>query len=138
MNDLYYNGGGGNVDRKTKQWMKQADYDMSTASYMFKGGRYFYAVFMCHLSIEKALKGLYYERLKEVPPKTHNLISLVNEIEIKLPEDEGKFVVKINSASIVTRYPEDLEELKKQYTKDVVKDMLKKGRKVIKWIKAQF
>ena len=105
---------------------------------MFEGGRYFYTVFMCHLSIEKALKGLYYEKLREVPPRTHNLISLVNEIEIKLPEDEGRFVVKINSASIVTRYPEDLEELKKQYTKDVVEDIHKKSRKVIKWIKAQF
>jgi len=26
---------------------------------MFSSGRYFYAVFMCHLSIEKSLKGLY-------------------------------------------------------------------------------
>jgi len=24
---------------------------------MYEGGRYFYAVFMCHLSVEKALKG---------------------------------------------------------------------------------
>jgi HEPN domain-containing protein len=125
------------VDKKTGQWLEQSDYDMNTAEYMFTGGRYFYAVFMCHLSIEKALKGLYYEKLKKVPPRTHNLISLANELEIKLPEEEGKFVVKINSASIVTRYPEDLEELKKQYTKDVVKDMLEKAKKVIKWIKAQ-
>jgi len=125
------------VDKKTGQWLEQSDYDMNTAEYMFTGGRYFYAVFMCHLSIEKALKGLYYEKLKEGPPRTHNLISLANELEIKLPEEEGKFVVKINSASIVTRYPEDLEELKKQYTKDVVKDMLEKGKKVIKWIKDQ-
>ena len=125
------------MDKKTEQWMKQSDYDMNTASYMFKGGRYFYAVFMCHLSLEKALKGLCYETLKEVPPKTHNLISLINKIGKKLPEEEGKFVVKINSASIATRYPEDLEEIKKQYTKSVVKDMLKKGKKVIKWIKAQ-
>lgn len=125
------------MDKKTGQWLEQSDYDMNTAEYMFKGGRYFYAVFMCHLSIEKALKGLYYEKLKEVPPRTHNLISLANELEIKLPEEEGKFVVKINSASIVTRYPEDLEELKKQYTKDIVKDMLEKAKKVIKWIKSQ-
>jgi HEPN domain-containing protein len=117
--------------------MKQSDYDMSTAAYMFDGGRYFYAVFMCHLSLEKALKGLCYEMLKEAPPKTHNLISLINKIGITLPEEEGKFVVKINSASIVTRYPEDLDEIKKQYTKPVVEDMLKKGKEVVKWIKAQ-
>ena len=42
---------------KYKEWLKQADYDMDTADAMHSSGRYFYAVFMCHLSIEKALKG---------------------------------------------------------------------------------
>jgi len=32
---------------------------------------------------------------------------------------------------------EDLDEIKKQYTKPVVEDMLKKGKEVVKWIKAQ-
>lgn len=40
-----------------EEWPRQADYDMDTADFMFSGGRYFYAVFMCHLSLEKALKG---------------------------------------------------------------------------------
>ncbi len=125
------------MDRKTEQWIKQADYDMDTAQYMFNGGRYFYAVFMSHLSIEKTLKGLYYEKLKEVPPKTHNLISLVNKINIKLPEKEGMFLVKINSASIITRYPEDLAKIQKQFTKKIVEEILKHTREVLEWIKAQ-
>jgi HEPN domain-containing protein len=40
-----------------EEWLRQADYDMDTADHMFGGGRYFYAVFMRHRSIEKALKG---------------------------------------------------------------------------------
>ena len=59
-----------------QEWLRQADYDMDTAEYMLSGGRYFYAVFMCHLSIEKALKGLFHDRLSVIPPKTHNLIYL--------------------------------------------------------------
>ncbi|MFC1692879.1 HEPN domain-containing protein [Candidatus Latescibacterota bacterium] len=39
------------------EWLKQADYNMETADFMFSGGRYFYAVFISHISIEKALKG---------------------------------------------------------------------------------
>ena len=42
-----------------KEWFRQSDYDYDTAMFMHESGRYFYAVFMCHLSIEKALKGLY-------------------------------------------------------------------------------
>jgi len=52
-----------------EEWFRQADYDLETAEYMFAGGRYFYSVFMCHLGIEKGLKGLYQERSKETPPR---------------------------------------------------------------------
>jgi len=31
---------------ESDEWLKQSDYDMETAEYMFQGGRYFYAVFM--------------------------------------------------------------------------------------------
>ena len=36
-----------------------------------------YCVFMCHLAVEKALKGLYFERLRRVPPKSHSLVFLL-------------------------------------------------------------
>ena len=67
------------MDKKILEWLKQADYDMDTAEFMCRGGRYFYAVFMCHLAIEKALKGLYQRNLQETPPKTHNLIYLLSK-----------------------------------------------------------
>lgn len=41
-----------------EEWMKQADYDFKTAVAMCESKRYIYTVFMCHLSIEKALKGI--------------------------------------------------------------------------------
>ena len=75
------------MSKNPQEWLKQADYDMKTAEVMFDNKRYFYAVFMCHLSIEKALKGLYLERLKEIPPKTHNLVYLVEKIKLLLPEN---------------------------------------------------
>ena len=46
-----------------EEWLKQADYDYETAEAMFKTGRYIYAIFMCHLAIEKTLKGLYMKKL---------------------------------------------------------------------------
>ena len=50
------------MSKTPEEWLRQAEYDMDTATYMFDGGRYFYMVFMCHLSIEKALKGLYQKK----------------------------------------------------------------------------
>ncbi|MBN2594949.1 MAG: HEPN domain-containing protein [Sedimentisphaerales bacterium] len=126
------------MDKRSREWLKQADYDIDTAEYMFTGGKFFYAVFMCHLSVEKAIKGLYQQRLKETPPKTHNLVYLLKKINIRPAETVGKFIVKLNEASVVTRYPEDIEKLQEQYTKDVTKNILEESKKVLEWIKKMF
>lgn len=123
------------MPRDFEEWLKQADYDLETADFMFKGKRYIYAVFMCHLSIEKALKGLYHERLNKIPPKTHNLIYLAKKANIEVPEDIGRFIVKLNQASILTRYPEDLTLLQSEYTQSIVKEILSKTKEVLTWIK---
>ena len=126
------------MDKKSQEWLKQADYDMDTAEFMFNGGRFFYTVFMCHLSIEKAMKGLYQERLKEIPPRTHNLVYLLNKIGVKPTEAIGRFVIKLNEANVVTRYPEDIDKLQKDYTQVVVEDMLIRSKEILGWIKKQY
>ena len=125
------------MEKRTREWLMQSAYDMDTAEYMHKGGRHLYAVFMCHLAIEKALKGLFFERQREIPPKSHNLIYLLNKIGIKPPAEQGKFIVKINEASVPTRYPENLAILQQLYTEMIVKDLLSKGKELIEWIKKQ-
>jgi HEPN domain-containing protein len=116
------------MDKKSQEWLKQADYDMDTAEFMFNGRRFFYTVFMCHLSVEKAMKGLYQKRLKQAPPKTHNLVYLLNKMGIKPSESPGRFIIKLNEANVVTRYPEDIDKLQKDYTEVIVRDILIKSK----------
>ena len=126
------------MSEKHEEWLKQADYDMDTADAMFSSGRYFYAVFMCHLSIEKSLKGLYSKKLHEVPPKTHNLIYLLNKIGKKPEQELKKFITKLNTASVATRYPDDLAKIQSAYTEEITKEMIEKSKDVLKWVKTQF
>ena len=126
------------MNEKHEEWLKQADYDMDTADAMFSSGRYFYAVFMCHLSIEKSLKGLYSKKLHEVPPKTHNLIYLLNKIGKKPDQELKKFITKLNTASVATRYPDDLAKIQSAYTEEITKEMIEKSKDVLKWVKTQF
>lgn len=128
---------GGLMAQTPDEWLRQADYDMDTADYMFTGQRYFYAVFMCHLSIEKALKGLYRQTLNREPPRVHNLIYLLKQIGLKPPERIGKFIVKLTEASVATRYPEEIRELQKNFTRTIVKDVLSDGRDTLSWIRRQ-
>lgn len=111
---------------------------MDTAEFMHSGGRYFYSVFMCHLAIEKALKGLYQHKLGQIPPKTHNLVYLLACLKLRPEEKTGTFMVKLNEANIATRYPEDLAKLQKNYTAEVCADILTRARETLQWIKRQF
>ena len=45
---------------------------------MLATGRYLYVIFMCHLALEKTLKAIAAEAQQKTPPKTHDLLYLVN------------------------------------------------------------
>jgi HEPN domain-containing protein len=78
--------------RPPEEWFIQAEYDIGTAEAMYDTGRYIYCIFMCHLSIEKALKGLYAKTFLKDPEKTHNLNYLIDKIQTDVPEDMRKFI----------------------------------------------
>ena len=121
-----------------EEWLIQAEYDLETAEFMLSGGRNIYAVFMVHLSIEKALKGIYQKKFNEVPPRKHSLIYFVNKVEIVPPDNIGKFLVKLDQASVATRYPEDLLRLLGAYTQDATKEIFIHARETLKWVKKIF
>jgi len=121
-----------------EEWLKQADYDMETAEVMFDAGRYLYAVFMCHLSLEKALKGLYQQKLDKFPPKTHNLIFLLSNARVSPPESIRLTLASLNAAGVMTRYPDDLETLKAHYTKQAAQNILNETREAHRWIRTTF
>ncbi len=121
--------------KSPEEWFKQAEYDFETANAMFKTGRHIYAVFMCHLSIEKALKGLYAKKLKKDPPKTHNLNYFCEKIGLELPEELQIFIDKLNSLSVPTRYPDELEKLLQDYRKDLTKITLDQAKELLLWLK---
>lgn len=125
------------MSKLPEEWLNQAAYDMDTAEYMLKGGRCMYAVFMCHLSIEKAMKGRYTESLDKEPPRTHNLLYLIERAKMKLPEELYDFVSTLNRVSVPTRYPDDLQRLLKDYDKKRTKEILDKGKRVLKWLSAK-
>ncbi len=121
--------------RDHREWLKQAEYDLETAKFMHSGGRFFYAVFMCHLAIEKALKGLYLKKFQKIPEKTHNLVYFLQKLEIAPPEKTGKFIIKLNSASVATRYPESLAVISSNYTEAIATSIIDESQEALEWAK---
>jgi HEPN domain-containing protein len=125
------------MSKKPEEWFRQADYDMKTAEYLYKGGKYIYAVFMCHLAIEKALKALYQKNKNEIPPKVHNLVFLIEKMALKIPDDLYDMVFNLNRISTPTRYPDDLKRMQKDYNKMRTAGILDKSKEILKWLKGQ-
>lgn len=126
------------MEKEIKNWLDMVDYDLTTAKQMFKTGRYVYVIFMCHLAIEKTLKAIVCAETNKIPPKTHDLIYLINLGKVKLPNDLLDFIGIINNAGIVTRYPEDLSKLISSYSDEVAKGYFERTSEVIKCLKQDF
>ena len=80
------------MENKFDEWYFQSDYDLETAVDMFKSGRNVYCIFMCHLSLEKALKGLLIKRTDEFPSKTHSLIYFADKLGLDMSDSNYEFL----------------------------------------------
>lgn len=127
------------MNTKTKyiEWYFQSDYDLDTAEDMLKSGRNVYCIFMCHLSLEKAMKGLLIKKTDEFPPKTHSLMYLVDKLELNLSSSFFEFLFMINKISVPTRYPEDLKKLFIEFDKERTESILNQTKEIQLWIKQQ-
>ncbi|KAF0216186.1 MAG: hepn [Geobacteraceae bacterium] len=120
--------------KQTEEWFKQAEYDLGTAEAMFRSRRYIYTVFMCHLCLEKALKGLLSKR-GHVPMKSHDLVFLLDRIGADIPEQHAEFLEMLNEVSVPTRYPDELDQMVAQYPRKRAAEILELCREVYTWLK---
>jgi HEPN domain-containing protein len=118
-----------------QEWFRQAEFDIGSADTMYKDGRYNYAVFMCHLSIEKALKAVFYLLKKSEPPRTHDLVFLVRKNALEMPENLYDFIEGLSSLSVPTRYPEDLQRILKDFDNNATGRTIKRTKEVLEWLK---
>jgi HEPN domain-containing protein len=121
----------------SQELIKQAEYDIETAQIMLNAGRYVYCVFMCHLSIEKTLKALYVKKLAKTPPKIHSLVYLAKIIDVDLPLQVKEFIESLDDISVPTRYPEELDKLLKEYTKERTEVIFDSSKGALTWLKKE-
>lgn len=124
------------ANKYIQNWFKGSQYDIVTAEAMLKSKRYLYVIFMCHLSIEKFLKGIVAQKLNKIPPKTHDLFLLLKLGKIQIPLGYQKIVSHLNEASIPTRYPTDISKISRQYNKKVARQYFKETKGLLKWLKS--
>ena len=130
-----------NILKPIEEWIIQAEYDFGTAEVMLESGRNIYAIFMLHLALEKLLKGFYTKVLNKNPPRTHNLVLLHERIEVrerlKLTEIQIEVIEFLNEKSVPSRYPDVLQEVLKEFTKEETMKLVNQVREIINCLKNQ-
>ena len=129
------------MKENVEYWLSIADYDIETAKAMLNSGRLLYVGFMCHQTIEKALKAVLSRDCEEgeFPPKIHNLFKLAQQADLfELMSDlQQDLVFELNPLNIEVRYPEYKKQIDAGLTKESCRKLFKATEGLLCWIKEQ-
>jgi HEPN domain-containing protein len=123
---------------KYDYWIWTSDYDLETAKAMLKSRRLIYVGFMCHQSVEKALKAIFVrDNPPEELPYIHNLpkIAALAGVYDKFSEAQKSFLEELAPLNIQGRYPKEREKIAALLTKEYCKDLIARTEEFEKWLK---
>jgi len=127
------------LNENVAYWLDLADYDIETAKAMLSTGRYLYVGFMCHQTIEKALKAVISRDCvdDEIPPKIHDLGKLAARSKLfdEMTDEQKIFIEYLNPLNIEARYPEYKKRLLEMLTREKCEDIFAGTEAFLCWIK---
>lgn len=119
--------------REAELWWRQAREDLQSAEVNLRAGRYYLVAFLSHQAVEKALKALYLEKLRESPGATHSLVSLGKKVGI--PEELFPHLRKLAPDFVLSRYPNAAHGLPSElYDREMAEERLRLAREVLEWV----
>lgn len=80
-----------NINEQIDYWIELSDEDIVVTESNFVNKHYLWCLFICHLSVEKMLKGLFVLNKNEIPPKIHDLVKLTKLLALNVPENDLRF-----------------------------------------------
>ena len=92
------------------------------------------SLFFCHLAIEKVLKAHVARRIKDIPPRIHNLVRLAELAGLCLEAEQVRFLRSFDMYQMEGRYPDFAQVL---LDSRIVKEKFALAGEMLKWLKAQ-
>jgi len=118
-------------EQHINHWVNSAQYDWEGVESAFITNNYLHSLFWAHLVLEKLAKALWVKNNEEnIPPKTHNIIRLLELSNINLGEDTMKFLEMFIHFQLSTRYPDYMNDMYKVCTRDYTAAQLEKVKKI--------
>lgn len=118
-----------------RYWLDLAAYDMKTAESLIKSKRYPYALFLCHLAIEKILKAHITSATGDHAPYTHNLVHLADKTGFAFSDDQKQLIADLTDFNLEARYPDWKQDFYKRATAAYTKKYVDSTQKLFVWLK---
>ena len=129
------------MNEKVEYWLDLAYEDVDVAKIMLNNGKYLYCGFMCHQTVEKALKAVIARDCTddELPPKIHHLQRLAERAGVftEMSEEQKMILRKLNPLNIEARYPEYKNRVASNLNKDICQELVNETEGLLWWIKQQ-
>ena len=123
------------IEKLVKYWVETSDDDFETMNAMFETNRYYWALFVGHLMIEKLLKAYYLKSKQDYPPYIHNLLRLAELAEMKVTKEQKVFLVTVTAFNINARYDDYKLSFQKMCTFEYTSKWIMELKAYRLWIK---
>ena len=114
-------------------WVNSSKEDFQIAEDLVKMHHYQWALFLCHLAIEKVLKANYIRVMDQYPPPIHKLLKLAQDSQLVLTDTQINDLREMTSFHIEARYDIIKDKLYKKATKDFTLKYFDSTKKLLKY-----
>lgn len=125
---------------KAEYWLESAEYDLQTARAMLETKRYLYVGFMCHQTVEKALKAVFVaKKPDEELPYIHKLTRLANlsSVSEEMSEEQLRLLDVLSPLNVEARYPLHKSMLIQSLTQERCKELISETEALYQWLKTK-
>lgn len=113
-------------------WLEKAEEHLDAALVLLKGGHYPQSIFLSEQAVETLLKTIWVERASEgVPPRTHDLVFLAEDLNLDLSEDQLEFLRALSEQYMPTRYA----DIPAEYTEESAENYYRKTQEIFSWLR---
>ena len=119
------------IDKQVAYWREGAQEDWAVAGDLIRDGRTRHGPFFAHLALEKALKALVCRRIRDLAPRTHNLVRLAEIAGLQLSENQIDVLAEFNVFNIEGRYPDALVLMP---SKPEARTYMSRARELLEWL----
>ena len=119
------------MKEEARIWRNQSIEHLGAAELLLNNQFYGQSIFFSEQAIETLLKAIWIENAPGgTPPYTHDLVFLVKDCGLELPEDQKEFLRKLEDQYTSTRYPNPEVE----YTRETAESYYNTTREISSWL----